>query len=99
MVGSQHRGVVGTSGRGGASSRGGAFELEGKGRGLDGTLSWDMPGSWSHTSVWLSRATSEASRATSVSMDVMFHWLISAHEYRYTSEVTRGSFSSGRPPG
>lgn len=32
------------------------------------------------TSVWFSRATSEASRATTVSLDVMFHWLISERE-------------------
>lgn len=34
------------------------------------------------TSVWFSRATSEASRATTVSPDVMFHWPISEREYR-----------------
>lgn len=34
------------------------------------------------TSVWFSRATSEASRAMTVSLDVMFHWRISTREYR-----------------
>lgn len=32
------------------------------------------------TSVWFSRATSEASRAVTVFLDVMFHWPISVKE-------------------